>query len=218
MIKQLIIDGKKSYDDFGVYISNRQISSPAKKTVKQEIPYSNIVYDFSKINGEIYWNERELKYEFDIAEYTTEKMEVVKSNLMEWLLNVHDTDIYDPYIGEYHFHGSYDKDSWSEDFGAGTISVSFLVYPYKIANNAVSVFLDESEYTEYELNLNNNSSHRVSLTITSTGNFTIKMNNTEYSIGVGTFTLENFYLEAGDNTLEINGNGKLTFTWVEERF
>lgn len=139
MIKQLIINGKKSYDDFNVYIASRNISSPKKKSIKEKVPFSNTVYDFSKINGEVYWEERTLKYSFDIAELSTEEMEVAKSNLLNWLLNVQDTNIYDPYIGDYHFHGSYDSDSWSEDFGAGTISVSFSVYPYKISNSDVNV-------------------------------------------------------------------------------
>lgn len=135
MIKQLIIDGKKSYDDFNVYIASRKISSPTKKTIKESVPFSNVVYDFSKINGELYWEERKLEYSFDIAELSTEEMEIAKSNLLNWLLNVHDTDIYDPYIGDYHYHGSYDSDSWDEDFGAGTLNVIFNVYPYKISNS-----------------------------------------------------------------------------------
>lgn len=134
MIKQLEINGLKSYDDFGVFISTRKISSPKKKSIKETVPFSNVIYDFSKMNGEIYWEERTLEYSFDIAEFTTEEMEVVKSDLLSWLLNVQDADIYDPYIGDYHYHGSFDSDSWEEDFGAGTLSVSFTVYPYKIAN------------------------------------------------------------------------------------
>ena len=134
MIKQLIINGKRSYDDFGVYIATRKISQPKKKIIKETIPFSNVVYDFSNMNGEIYWEERTLEYSFDIAEYTTEEMEIIKSDLLDWLLNVHDADIYDPYIGDYHFHGSFDSDSWDEDFGAGVLNVSFTVYPYKISN------------------------------------------------------------------------------------
>lgn len=138
-IKQLIINGKKSFDDFGVYIGSRKISQPTKKSIKESVPFSNKVYDFSKLNGELYWEERKLEYSFDIAEYTTEEMEVIKTKLLTWLLNVHDSDIYDPYIGDYHFHGSYDSDSWSEDFGAGTINVTFSVYPYKISNSDFTV-------------------------------------------------------------------------------
>lgn len=139
MIKQLIINGKKSYDDFDLYISERTISQPKKKSIKESVPFSNVVYDFSDINGEIYWEERTLKYVFDFAELSTEEVEVAKSKALTWLMNVHDTDIYDPYIGDYHFHGSFESDSWSEDFGAGTLTINFSVYPYKISNSDTSI-------------------------------------------------------------------------------
>lgn len=139
MIKQLIIGGKKSFDDFGLLIASRNISQPKKKSIKESVPFSNTVYDFSKLNGEIYWEERTLQYTFDIAEITTEEMEKIKSKALDWLMNVHDDDIYDPYIGDYHFHGSFDSDSWSEDFGAGELSISFTVYPYKISNSDSSI-------------------------------------------------------------------------------
>ncbi len=143
MIKELIIDGKRSYTDFGLMIAERHISNPKKKSIKESIPFSNVVYDFSNINGEIYWEERTLTYKFDIAELTTEEMEVIKSDVMDWFMNVQDSDIYDPYIGDYHFHGSFDSDSWEEDFGGGTITVSFTVYPYKIANTELKKSIDE---------------------------------------------------------------------------
>lgn len=139
MIKQLIINGKKSYDDFDLYISERTISQPKKKSIKESVPFSNVVYDFSDINGEIYWEERTLKYVFDFAELSTEEMEKAKSKVLTWLMNVHDTDIYDPYIGDYHFRGSFESDSWSEDFGAGTLTINFSVYPYKISNSDTSI-------------------------------------------------------------------------------
>lgn len=170
-MKQLVINGKKSYDDFGVCIATRKISQPKKKSIKESVPFSNVTYDFSKIDGEIYWEERTLEYAFDIAEFTTEEMENVKSRLLDWLLNVHDADIYDPYIEGYHFHGSYDSDSWDEDFGSGTLNVSFTVYPYKISNEDTEVkfeLVDKDRVT-----INNNSSHRIMPTVTSGGNFVI---------------------------------------------
>lgn len=134
MIKQLVINGLKSYDDFGMLIATRKISQPKKKAIKETIPFSNKVYDFSNINGEVYWEERTLEYTFDIAEFTTEEMEETKTKVLDWIMNVHDADIYDPYIGDYHFHGSFDGDSWEEDFGGGTLGFAFTVYPYKISN------------------------------------------------------------------------------------
>lgn len=215
MIKQLVINGLKSYDDFGVCISSRKISQPKKKSIKESVPFSNMVYDYSNLNGEIYWEERTLEYGFDIAEYTTEEMEVVKEKLLDWLLNVQDADIYDPYIGDYHYHGSFDVDSWEEDFGAGVLGVSFTVYPYKIANydSTIKVDINESK----TINIFNDSSHRISPTIICEGGFTIQLDNTQYSIGDGTYN-DVMYLEKGLNKVVVNGDGTITFKYKGEKF
>lgn len=216
MINQLTINGKSSFDDFNVYISTRKISLPTKKIIQESPPYSNMVYDYSDLNGEIYWDWRTLDYEFDIAEFTAAEMEEVKSKLADWLLNVQNTEIYDPYIGDYHYYGSYGSGSWEEDFGAGSLSVSFSVYPYKIANAAKSFVVSDDTYEQAEIEIINNSSHRVKSTITSTGSFNIGMDSTVYSVGSGTHS--NFYLDPGTNEMLITGIGSLTFTYTEEKF
>lgn len=214
-MKQLIINGKKSYDDFDLCISDRNISPPKKKSIKESVPFSNMVYDFSNINGEIYWEERKLEYSFDIAEISTDKMEEVKSKVSNWLMNVQDTDIYDPYIGDYHFHGSFDSASWDEDFGEGSLKVSFLVYPYKISNADVVNELEINK--ELTKTITNESAHRIAPTIISSGTFTITLNNKTYSVGNGTHT-NVFYLESGENTLTIKGSGSITISYAEEMF
>lgn len=215
MIKQLIINGLKSYDDFGVYISSRKISQPKKKIIKESIPFSNVVYDFSNINGEIYWEERTLEYTFDIAEVSTELMEEVKSRLLDWLMNAQDVEIYDPYIGDYHYKGSFESDSWNEDFGSGELSVSFTVYPYKISNEEIEIteLIEENK----TITINNNSSHRILTSIEVNGNLTILFNNSSYSVSNGLYT-NIFYLEKGVNELNIDGSGTITFKYREERF
>lgn len=217
MIEQLMINGKKSFDDFGLLIGERKISNPKKKSIKESVPFSNITYDFSKINGELYWEERTLEYSFDIAEFTTKEMEIIKSKALTWLLNVHDTDIYDPYIGDYHYHGSYDSDSWVEDFGAGTLTITFSVYPYKISNEEVKNTI-ENINGEQIITIFSDSSHRIIPTIISEGNFTIELNEISYSVGEGIYKNENFYFESGENNLKINGSGNIKFSYIEEMF
>lgn len=200
MIKQLIINDKKSYDDFNVYIASRNITSPKKKIIKESVPFSNIVYDFSKMNGELYWEQRTLQYTFDIAELSTENMEVEKSKLLNWLLNVHDTDIYDPYIGDYHFHGSYDSDSWSEDFGAGTITVTFSVYPYKISNSDSNVIEDITNVNLY--NFEDQNTVDKGVTVDNEGWITFTYDNSE-----GTNTK---YLNYWTNNLDLDTSKQYT--------
>ena len=219
MIKQLIINNKKSFDDFDVYIGGRTISNPKKKSIKESIPFSDIVYDFSKLDGDIHWEERTLQYEFDIAEISTDLMEVAKTKLVDWLLNVHDTDIYDPYIGDYHYHGSYDSDSWSENFEAGTIKVKFSVYPFKIANEPrVETFNLTSGNNS--ISILNNSSHRIVPKITSTGSATITIGDNVYSMGTGEYEDDDLKLEQGSNewVVNVSSDSTLTIEFVEEVF
>lgn len=219
-MKELIANGKKSYTDFGAYISGRKISLPKKKSITESPPFSNLTYDFSAINGELYWENRELEYSFDIAEFTTDEMETEKTKLTDWLLNIHDADIYDPYIGDYHYHGSFDSISWDEDFGAGTLTAVFSVYPYKIANKAKVVALETAEgeeYKDFELVVKNNSSHRIMPVISSTGEYNIVFGGLSYSVHAGTYE-ETFYLAPGNNTLKVSGSGVLSISFVEELF
>lgn len=219
-MKQLIINNKKSYDDFNVYIGTRNISSPTKKIIKESVPFTNKVYDFSNLNGELYWNERILTYSFDIAELTTEEMEEAKSKLLSWLLNVHDDDIFDPYIGDYHFHGSYDSDSWEEDFGAGKLTVNFSVYPYKIANKETRS-LHTLSTGENNISVINNSSHRIVPTIVCSGSMTIKINDISYSLPSGTIKDDLIKLEVGTNDIVViptNADSTIEFVFKEEVF
>ena len=66
LIDQLTIKSTSSYDDFEASIKERMIGAPKKKIIKETVPFSNETHDFSGINGEIYWEERTLKYVFEI--------------------------------------------------------------------------------------------------------------------------------------------------------
>ena len=66
MIDQLKIGAIGSYDKFGASVSERKIGNPKKKSIKDTVAFSNKTYDFSKIDGELYWEERPLEYIFEI--------------------------------------------------------------------------------------------------------------------------------------------------------
>ena len=108
MIDQLIIGGKASFDDFGASVSERKISYPKKKSIKKTVPFANVTYDFSKINGELYWEERTLEYIFEIMADTPEMLEQKKQAFSNWVMNVMNEKIYDPFIPDYHYLGTYE--------------------------------------------------------------------------------------------------------------
>ena len=220
MYKEIKANGKGSYTDFGLAIKERTISLPSKKTVKEEIPFRNGSYDFSNINGEIYWEERELEYTFDIAEFSTEEMEQIKSKIVDWLLNIHDTDIEDDYSNDYYYHGSYDDNSWSEDFGQGELSITFLVYPYKFAKTeTVKTIIATTE--EQTITIQNDSSHRIIPEITTTGLINIIIGSNTYALNTGTHNDSKYLLEKGSNIWKIkadNDTATVNITFRKEVF
>ena len=167
MIDQLIIGEKASFDDYEASLATRAIGMPTKKTIKETVPFSNVTYNFSKINGELYWEERELEYGFEIIAPTPEKLEELKAAFASWVMNVFEEDIHDPFIPDHHFVGTFaDIDFEDEEtLDKTTVTVIFTAYPYKISDLPVVV-----EFTggsgEQSITLISRSSHTVALTIT----------------------------------------------------
>lgn len=218
--KEIRSNGKGSFTDFGLAIKGRTISLPVKKTIKDSVPFQNGSYDFSKINGEIFWEERTIEYVFDIAEFTTEEMETIKDKVVDWLLNIFDADIEDDYTQGYYYHGSYDSNSWSEDFGQGELTIQFAVYPYKYAKEETKLLISATT-TEQTITINNDSSHKVIPIITIDGEATITIGANSYSLTSGTYTSSSFILEKGENKWSVKtttGTANVNISFRKEVF
>lgn len=205
MIDQLIIGDKASFDDFWASLARRKIGQPAKKIIKETIPFSNITYDFSAINGELYWEERELEYVFEIIAPTPEKLEELKTAFSSWVMNVQNEQIHDPFIPEHHFVGTYAEIDFEdeESLDKTTVTVRFTAYPYKVANYPkVHDFAIPAKGTK-DVWILNESSHRMTPKITSDGAITLKLDGASYSMSAGTVEDEAFKLKAGANSVSI---------------
>ena len=173
MLDQLIIGDKNSYDDFGASLASRKIGTPAKKKIRETIPFSNITYDFSKINGEIYWEDRELEYVFEMTAETPEKLEDTKAAFSDWVMNVFQEKLHDPFIPDFHFIATYESMSYDDEKGLDktTATVKFTAYPYKIANIPCSYLLHIPSDSIVNVSVVNNSSHPITVTFKATSMF-----------------------------------------------
>lgn len=133
---QLIIGDKASFDDYGASMAQRFIGMPTKKSIKETVPFSNVTYDFSAINGEVFWNERELEYVFEMMASTPEELEEMKMNFSNWVMDIIEEEIHDPFIPEYHFIGTYDDMKYEDEEGLDktTVTVTFMAHPLKVSN------------------------------------------------------------------------------------
>lgn len=222
MIDQLIIGDKASFDDYGASVASRNIKQPKKKSIKETVPFSNIAYDFSAINGEVYWEERELEYVFEITASTPEKLELKKIAFANWVMNIANEKILDPFIPDYHFKGTYDDMEFADDEGIDktTAKVTFLAYPYKISNYPRGYDFEIPAGGEISTVIVNESSHRISPTITTSGTVKIEVGGMAYTINAGMTTDERFKLAVGVNSIvlknQTSGACTVNVAFVEE--
>ncbi|EGC8431276.1 hypothetical protein H9185_001155 [Listeria monocytogenes] len=221
MIDQLIIGNKASYDDFEASVKERKHNKPKKKSIKETIPFSNVTYDFSAINGEVYWEESTLEYVFEITADTAEELEEKKLAFTSWIMNVMEEPLHDPFIRDFHFIGTYDDiDIDDSEVEKSTITVTFTAYPYMIANKAKNypVVLEASK--EATLTVHNNSSHRITPTFNADVAFTVAVGDSNYAIPSGETKDDSFKLAVGATVLKFNSteSGSVNISFYEEVF
>ena len=181
----ITINGKHSYRDFGLFVSKKVVEMPSVKRIRETVPYMNGSHDFSKLNGELTYEDRIISYTFDITGNNAEEMNKKKHDVSAWLCAVHEEDIQDDDYPNLHFVGSYHESDWEEDDGQGELTIKFICKPYMYAN------------TE---------------TVEISGTLTIQIGGKKFSIsGNGKHQL--FMLEKGNNqvTYTLTGNGKIRF-------
>lgn len=221
MNDQLTIGSTYSYDDFEASVKERTIGAPKKKIIKETVPFSNETHDFSAINGEIYWEERPLKYVFEIMANTPEELEEKKQPFLEWVMNVDNEEIHDPFITDYHFKGTFnDIDIDDSEIEKSTITVMFTAYPYMISNVKRLGIFNLTE-TETVINITNNSSHRITPTFTSDVEYIVVKGASSFALAAGELTSGVFIFAPGINTLKVRSTGEsgtLKIEFYEEVF
>lgn len=223
MIDQLIIGDKASFDDFRASLATRTIGMPTKKSIKETVPFSNVTYDFSKINGELYWDERELEYVFEITASTPEKLEERKAAFADWVMNVFQEEIHDPFIPDFHFVGTYDDMDFEdeESLDKTTVTVKLMAYPYKVANLPTVIEKTSQDYNTSRA-IENNSSHPVVATVTvetEAHDLEVEINGKNEKVPAGTKTWEVILPVGVSDMVTVEGTSfTLTYSFVEEVF
>lgn len=156
---------KHSFKDYGITMAhNRTIGIPDKKKYTQTLPFSNVVYDYSSIFGSQSYEERTLKYSFNVVgEAITTKvhMNMVKTQLINWFMSSEGkAPLYDDNYPGFHFMAEVEgRSSFREDWNFGILEVEFTAYPFMISNrpeghdiwDEFNFLLDVSQPLKFEL-------------------------------------------------------------------
>ena len=226
----IIKNNKHSFDDFGLWIVDKQIEPPTKKRITSSIPYMNGVYDFSQIYGETTYEERSLKYVFEIVEDTKEMLNIKKIEAVNWLMSDGKCYLYDDSIPGFNFSAECVDISFSEEGTRGKLTAKFTAYPFKISTfqdghdiwDDFNFELDMVQDTKFDvigsksITLYNNSIIGIYPTVICDNNFEVIKNGITYSFTPGEVKSFNFKLDKGENNLLLKGNGAIEFKWSKE--
>ncbi len=198
----IAIGGKHTYRDFDLYIAERKIGLPRKKSIRATVPYMNGYYDFSALDGACAWDERIIEYTFDVIDDAGEGVDIKASRFFDWLCNVHEADIFDDSMPNYHWHGSYEtiNATWDESGAKVCVSVAFVCYPFKIANEATSVSLEVGTHTLV------NNGMAVAPIVTAIDAATVQMGSSIYTIAAGSSVKLRADMARGANTVIVSGS------------
>lgn len=210
----------------------REDTPPAEKEIKENLPFVQGDYDFSRILGEAIRENRSPTYEFFIKENNRERRKALEIKYENMLLNQGMGRIYDTHNPGYYFYGKCTNaevtfdDTWQQL----KLLVTFDCYPYMISElseghdiwDEFNFELDIAQITEHEVNgsteitLYNNGATSVVPSIVASSEFLIEMGTVSVTVPPGTNKSELLRLKLGDNKLKVTGNGTIRFDFFKE--
>jgi hypothetical protein len=228
----ITFNGKHSYNDFGLRVIDKTIGNPSKIKVKERIPFSNQIYDFSQIYGGQEYEERQLTYVFDLKDYDKKMLAIRKTEILNWLMGpIGKTKLVDDYIEGYYFLAEVEEaPDFDEMRFRGTLTVNFTAYPFQIAElhegndiwDTFNFLLDVAQITDFTVNgslfakiINPGVSVLVP-TIISNAQMSIIKEGSTFLVPPGTSKSPDFCLYPGENPMTIQGKGTISFKSYKE--
>lgn len=138
-------DGKHSWHEFHAVISACEKPVPEKKLVEETVPYSNVTYDFSCLNGKQTYKDRTLKYTFTLlssARHIRQKYH----DFVRWLYTPSERiPLRDDEEEGYHYLAKCTAISKPE-YKGGTckLTVTFTAYPLRIPDRPPVIYTEET--------------------------------------------------------------------------
>lgn len=224
--------GSKHNKDFNVAMESKTISFPSKKKVKDSVPFMNGEYDFSTIgaNGEITYENREIKIVLGFPAANKEKLQVMYSNVLEWLVDSGKQQLIFDEIHDYYFVAEVESNSSLEEIIAyGKLEIIFTALPFKysvdyVGNDIWDTFNFEEDYAQ-DVNFTINGNKTITIykpgrnvrpTIYSSSNMSMTYNGKTYNLTSGNNNIYGFYLTQLENKLTFSGTGTIKFIFRKE--
>lgn len=231
-IRGCTFNGKHN-DSIGLVMHSKSIQPPPKKKIKISVPFMNGSYDFSTVgsNGEQSFSEREITIVFGLPAKTEEQLQYLYSSALEWLEDTGKQQLmFDDMFDYYYMAEVEESSSFEEVMEFGTLTVKFVVDPFKVSVDYVGediwdTFNFEEDYMQTDLfDVINyaditlyNPGRPANTVIHCYQSLSIIKDGYTYNLSVGDNIIPGFKMNRGINNIHINGTGRIHFMFRKEK-
>lgn len=219
-----------SIKTFDLYVNKLDISPPSKIKIYESVPFMNGSYDFSYIYGGNSFENRTIKYSFELIEESKINLNIAKIRVENWLLACGQCKLFDDAIPGYYFLAECTDISESDNGEYSLIEATFTAYPFKIRDvyegdiawDDFNFELDVLQETKFDINgVKNVKIHNVGATnvvpeVICSNQMEVTKDNVTYKFNSGASKDYVFELGIGQNDMTIKGNGTIEFKFRKE--
>jgi len=108
-IKEYIQFGDFNSKDAGWYLQRREAPTPDKKEIVEQIPYLQGVLDFSDALGEVFFDRREITYEFKLPNKEYSDRKVAERFIKSSMTTKSESKLFDSHDQRYYWLGKGQK-------------------------------------------------------------------------------------------------------------
>lgn len=215
-----------------MFLISRDAPTPSEKEITESVPYMQGVYDFSTLNFDRYFDNREVTYQVMLFENEYENRKYPEQDIKRSLMKLDIQPLYDTHDQGYHWLGKCKSVTVEDDAEKGTLSctIVFDCYPFAIYNSEEGSDIWDDVYfphwifqeTKYTVNgsqsisLFNIGSKSAECELIVTGTVNVSGSFGTLNLTAGNYKDTQLVLAMGENKLSLSGNGTIEFKFYRE--
>lgn len=209
-MKGITFGNVHSFRDLDLILTRKEIGSPNIKTKKIDIEGADGALDLTDFFGEPTFENVLHKFTFTVARPQSEFLTAfsdVKNAVHGWNGRIILDD--DP---SFFYVGRCSVSGFTNEKNIGEIEIEADCEPWKYKSEETQVYHAISGSKMISLT---NGRKRAVPTIETSASMTISFSGYSWTVDAGRFILPELELTQGTNTVTVNGNGTISFTWQE---
>jgi hypothetical protein len=230
----ITFNGVNSYDELGLQVIERAITTPDKRKIQVKIPYRNSTIDFSYLySTNNTYSDREMAYKFLMKSNNFNELPSIRIRVENFFMNtIGKKELISHDLPNLYFLAECRQIDFEEFTRFGIITVHFNAYPFRIGRfyegsrftwDEFNFKLDALQETIFEvngryegINIVNVGATSVVPTIVCQRSMRMYLNGVEYRLEAGENKNHRINLMVGNNEIELIGFGRVEFLFRKE--